>query len=148
MMPSIVTPATPQTPEIADSDSHETDSDSTPSFDAIQPITIVTSPDQLNKFSLGRILATPGAIGLAQIHQIILRQLLLRHAIGDWGDLCHDDQRANFEALANGGRLMSSYVIRTASPNHGVNSEPSEVKFWVITEADRAATTVLLPEEY
>ena len=121
---------------------------SAPGPDAIQPVSIISLSDQLNKFSLGRILATPGAIELAQIHQISLRQLLFRHAIGDWGDLCHDDQRANLEALANGSRLMSSYVIRTASPNHGANSEPSEVKFWIITEADRAATTVLLPEEY
>ena len=119
-----------------------------PGPDAIEPVSIVSSSDQLNKFSLGRILATPGAIELAQTHQISLRQLLFRHAIGDWGDLCHDDQRANFEALANGSRLMSSYVIRTASPNHGAYLEPSEVKFWIITEADRAVTTVLLPEEY
>ena len=140
--------ATVITNAAADETAPAAESDSAPNPDAMEPVSIISLSDQLNKFSLGRILATPGAIELAQIHQISLRQLLFRHAIGDWGDLCHDDQRANFEALANGSRLMSSYVIRTASPNHGANSEPTEVKFWIITEADRAATTVLLPEEY
>ena len=116
--------------------------------DSIQPFMVVKSTDPLTKFSLGQIVATRGAIGLAQIHQISLRQLLFRHAVGDWGELCHEDQQANFSALAHGGRLMSSYVIRTASPNHSARSEQCEVKFWIITEADRAVSTVLLPEEY
>ena len=159
---SLVTPVTQQnTTEIAtgtiqsdgDSANHSESTQSTNhcsrvESDAIQPVTLVSSTDPLTKFSLGQIVATPGAIGLAQIHQISLRQLLFRHAVGDWGELCHEDQQANFAALATGGRLMSSYVIRTAPPNHGASSEQCEVKFWIITEADRAVTTVLLPAEY
>ena len=159
---SLVTPVTPQNAiEIATSELRSVgdganNSESTQSTnhcsrvesDAIQPVMVVNSTDPLTKFSLGQIVATPGAIGLAQIHQISLRQLLLRHAIGDWGDLCHEDQQANFAALASGGRLMSSYVIRTASPNHSARSEQCEVKFWIITEADRAVTTILRPSDY
>lgn len=59
-----------------------------------------------------------------------------RHAKGDWGDLDVEDLQANDAALKSGGRLVSSY--RTESGT----------KFWIITEADRSATTVLLPEEY
>ena len=54
---------------------------------------------------------------------------------GDWGDLTPADQRANNEALAEGSRILSAYVV-------------GDRKLWVITEADRSATTILLPEEY
>ena len=60
--------------------------------------------------------------------------LLARHRAGDWGDLGAADTRANDEALAEGGRLLSAY--QTAG------------KVWVITEWDRSATTVLLPADY
>jgi hypothetical protein len=61
---------------------------------------------------------------------------LRRHASCDWGELCAEDKASNDQALQYGGRLMSAY--RT----------PTGVKFWIITEADRSATTTLLPEEY
>ena len=60
---------------------------------------------------------------------------LRRHASGDWGDLCPEDALANDEALHQGGRLLSAY-------GHG------DHRFWIITEADRSVTTVLLPEDY
>jgi hypothetical protein len=60
---------------------------------------------------------------------------LRRHASGDWGDLCPEDALANDEALQQGGRLLSAY-------GHG------DHRFWIITEADRSVTTVLLPEDY
>lgn len=83
---------------------------------------------------LGRLCATPGV--LEQIDNVDVVAALRRHARGDWGDLCDDDKRANNEALRTEGRLLSSYLSRKG------------VKFWIITEADRSVTTVLLPEEY
>jgi len=61
---------------------------------------------------------------------------LARHFAGDWGDVCEEDRRSNDLALSFGQRLLSSYRDRRGS------------KFWIITEADRSATTVLLPDEY
>lgn len=65
--------------------------------------------------------------------------LLARHAFGDWGDLCEDDCEANEQAVALGGRVLSSYEV-------GVG--PNAAKVWVITEADRSSTCCLLAEEY
>ena len=59
-----------------------------------------------------------------------------RHARGDWGEPCDEDRQANDDALKNGGRLLSVYRTKEGT------------KFWIITEADRSATTVLLPEDY
>ena len=84
---------------------------------------------------LGRVLATPGALKLlveAGGHPF---DLLARHATGDWGELCAFDRRQNEIALRDGYRVLSSYPI-------------GEERVWVITEADRSVTTILLPEEY
>jgi hypothetical protein len=93
------------------------------------------------KFSLGQEVATPGA--LKAIHQAgqSALQLLARHVACDWGDLSDEDKRLNDEALKDGSRLLSAYVLR------------SGVRIWVITEAadddgQRAVTTLLLPDEY
>ena len=87
------------------------------------------------RFNLGQVVATPGAIvALAEVNCLPIT-LLNRHQIGDWGNLCDDDKAANNEALGNWTRLFSAYIIQ-------------DVKFWVITEADRSVTTILLPEEY
>ena len=86
------------------------------------------------KFDLGRLVATPNA--LAQVsHEEILASLS-RHVRGDWGDCCPDDKAANDAALFDGTRLFSVYHTAT------------QTKFWIITEADRSVTTVLLPEDY
>lgn len=61
---------------------------------------------------------------------------LSRHATGDWGDMSEDDKQANEDALVDGYRLMSSYRDR------------EDNKYWIITEADRSVTTVLLPSDY
>lgn len=90
--------------------------------------------DKKPKFMLGRTLATPGA--LEALTPSDIHNGMSRHSCGDWGDLCLEDIQANEEALQNGDRLLSAY--------HGQN----ETKFWIITEADRSATTVLLPSEY
>ncbi len=88
------------------------------------------------KFLLGSIVGTPGAlIALADNNQDPI-PFLRRHLHGDWGDVCEDDKRANDQAVDSGGRLMSSYTLNDGR------------RIWIITEADRSVTTVLLPDEY
>jgi hypothetical protein len=84
---------------------------------------------------LGRVVATPGALKLLSEIGEHPFDLLARHATGDWGDLCAFDHRQNEIALRDGYRVLSSYPI-------------GEERIWIITEADRAVTTILLPEEY
>lgn len=86
--------------------------------------------------ALGQTVATPGALAAMQQLEVSPLALLSRHQRGDWGNLDEEDKQANEQALACGGRVFSSYQVTGA------------VKFWVITEADRSATTILLPEEY
>lgn len=86
------------------------------------------------RFLLGQTVITPNA--LAQLRSADVRQSLHRHQSGDWGDVDEHDRAANEQALDHGERLLSVY-----------HSEGG-VKFWVITEADRSATTVLMPEDY
>ena len=90
--------------------------------------------NRATRFELGRKAITPGVN--AQLHPIEILRALDRHASGDWGELCPDDQQTNEDAIKNGTRLFSAY------------RSTKGVRFWVITEADRSATTVLLPEEY
>jgi hypothetical protein len=86
------------------------------------------------KFSLGQIVATPHVLAAVQSEEIL--NALSRHARGDWGDVSADDKAANDWALLSGGRLHSVYHDRKG------------VKFWILTEADRNTTTVLLPDDY
>jgi len=94
------------------------------------------------KFCLGRIVATPGVIEAMREAGQIPEHFLNLHASGAWGDLDNDDRKANESAIAHEGdtkrqsRVVSSYRTR------------NNVKLWVITEADRSVTTLLLPEEY
>ncbi len=87
-----------------------------------------------SKFPLGRLVATPNAVN-SLTHDDTLNALN-RHRSGDWGDVCEEDRQANDRALIEDTRLLSVY--------HSI----AGVKFWIITEADRSATTVLLPEDY
>ena len=89
----------------------------------------------MGPFPLGRILATPGALKLLRDVGKNPLCFLARHASGDWGDLDPHDRRENGLALKHGRRLLSSYPV-------------GEGRVWVITEADRSCTTLLLPEEY
>ena len=84
---------------------------------------------------LGRVVATPGALNLLTEARAHPFDLLARHATGDWGALCAFDRRQNEIALREGYRVLSSYKVHAG-------------KVWIITEADRSATTILLPEEY
>ena len=93
------------------------------------------------RFSLGQLLATPGALSALEESKQSPAIFLDRHLRGDWGEVCDSDKKLNDESLGDGSRLMSAY--RTTAG----------VKIWVITEAaddqgQRAATTILLPEEY
>jgi hypothetical protein len=88
------------------------------------------------KFALGRLVATPGAIMAAGNADDNLITYLNRHAVCDWGELSQDDRLANAQALKNGSRLLSAYHLKDGT------------KIWIVTEADRSATTVLLPDEY
>jgi len=85
------------------------------------------------KFSPGNVYATPGALTTLSAEDS--RKLLKRHLSGDWGDLDHEDKRANETALQTGARLLSAYQV-------------NDQRIWIITEADRSSTTMLLPEEY
>jgi hypothetical protein len=84
---------------------------------------------------LGRVVATPGALKLLMEAKEHPFDYLTRHASGDWGDLCAFDLRQNEIALREGLRILSSYDVLAGT-------------VWIITEADRSVTTILLPEEY
>jgi hypothetical protein len=83
---------------------------------------------------LGRVVATSGALKLLMEVRAHPFDYLARHATGDWGDLCGFDRRQNEIALSDGYRVFSSYDMPAG-------------RVWVITEADRSITTILLPEE-
>ena len=84
---------------------------------------------------LGRVVATPGALKLLTEARAHPFDYLARHATGDWGELCPFDRQQNEIALRDGYRVLSSYAVGTE-------------RVWIITEADRSVTTILLPEEY
>jgi hypothetical protein len=85
---------------------------------------------------LGQVLSTPGALEEVEKADETFESLIHRHVTGDWGNLCAEDKQENALGLAHGWRIFSAYVLSTG------------IKIWVITEADRSATTFLLPSEY
>ncbi len=87
-------------------------------------------------FPLGQIVATPAALAALEAAGVSPWALLARHAQGDWGDLCVEDRQLNALALINGERLLSAYAL------------PDRTRIWVITEADRSATPLILPDDY
>jgi hypothetical protein len=94
-------------------------------------------PTTTPRFPLGqRIVATPGALEALEDAQQAPFEFLRRHVAGDWGDVDAEDKALNDQALLDGTRLLSSY--RTSKGQ----------TIWVITEADRSVTTILLPEDY
>ena len=88
------------------------------------------------RFALGQTVITPGAEEALQIAGQTAIGFLRRHLAGDWGDLSDEDVRENELSLEQGFRLLSRYET--------ANGE----RLWIITEADRSATTILLPIEY
>jgi len=85
-------------------------------------------------FPLGRTVITSNAEQSLVIDDVVAA--LRRHQRGDWGEVCRDDAKLNDDALLTGCRVLSAYADRKG------------LKFWIITEADRSVTTVLLPEDY
>jgi hypothetical protein len=87
-------------------------------------------------FELGQVVATHGATEAMQGELLTAALLLDRHLSGDWGNVCEEDAQLNDEAVKIGNRIMSVYTLDGGT------------KVWIITEWDRSATTILLPEEY
>jgi len=87
-------------------------------------------------FSLGQIVATPGALEVLDRYAINAVDLIVRHQSGDWGNVPPGDAEENLRSVENGCRILSSYPIS------------DDQNLWIITEADRSVTTLLLPEEY
>ena len=86
--------------------------------------------------SLGRVVATPGALRTLEEAGVSPASLLARYVNGDWGDLDEHDRKENEFSLKNGFRILSSYTLTSGE------------KIWIITEADRSSTCLLLPSEY
>jgi len=93
---------------------------------------------------LGQICMTPGVQEVLAGKPFYANDLLKRHRSGDWGCISATDLRENLAGLKNGWRIMSAYPIDPLQPcaGHGDNT------IWIITEADRSVTTLLLPSEY
>ena len=87
-------------------------------------------------FELGQTVMTIGAQEALEESNQLPNEFLAKHQSGNWGDVCEDDKRENELSLLEGFRILSSYKTS------------KDVKLWVITEADRSATTLLLPEDY
>ena len=83
------------------------------------------------KFQAGQVVMTPGVA--ETVPESVMITALARHLNGNWGE---EDKAANNRALRDGGRLFSAYHA------------PDGTKFWIVTEADRSATTILLPDDY
>lgn len=86
------------------------------------------------RLPLGRQVITPNALDCLHPADVVFA--MQRHVRGDWGKVCPEDWQSNQDALVNGERILSVYEDRTGR------------EFWIITEACRSATTVLLPEDY
>lgn len=86
-------------------------------------------------FAFGQVVATPAAIQLCEANSMHPLELVRKHVAGDWGQLSKEDVEANQNGIAFGGRIFSSYPV-------------GDDKIWVITEADRSSTCVLLPSDY
>ena len=95
-------------------------------------------------FPLGQLVMTRGVNDLVANDEAFARfitQSLARHIKGDWGDVDNEDKLTNDAALKQGLRLLPAYND-ARFPKHGIST------IWIITEADRSATTILFPDEY
>lgn len=87
-------------------------------------------------FQLGRVVATPAALMALEQSGLTPQALIARHASKDWREMDEEDQKFNEAAIQDGSRILSAYTY------------PKNSNIWVITEADRSVTTILLPSEY
>ena len=97
---------------------------------------LTTSIPAMIWFPLGQVVATPGALDLLDRTATNSLDLLIRHQHGDWGSVSLEDAEANLQAIATECRILSSYYLNAAE------------RLWIITDADRSVTTLLLPDEY
>ena len=88
------------------------------------------------RFSLGRVVATPGALSALEKAEQLPAEFLDRHVNGDWGEVPDADKQENEVAIEQGNRILSAYTTSAGD------------RIGVLTEADRSATTLLVPEEY
>jgi len=88
------------------------------------------------RFALGRVVATPGALRALEKAEQLPVEFLERHVNGDWGDVPEADKQENEVSVEQGFRIVSAYTTSAGE------------KIWIITEADRSYTTVMLPSEY
>lgn len=93
-------------------------------------------------FPLGNIAVTPGAYFLMEDLELSWLTFVRRHQCGDWGDVCEADKRENERSIKNGTRILSAYEVGP------IKEGKKRDRLWVLTEADRSQTTILLPEEY
>jgi len=99
-----------------------------------------------SKFPLGTLVMTRGVNDQVADNEVFAKFVLdsiRRHATRDWGDICPEDKTENELALKSDLRLFSSYALPEK-----IASDQQVPKIWIITEADRSATTVLFPDEY
>lgn len=99
------------------------------------------------RFALGSVVGTLGAVALMENAGIRAATLLARHVRGDWGELCDEDCQTNEDALIHGWRVMSVYRL-SLKGSDGRPITDADTRIWIITEADRSVTTLLLPDEY
>ena len=98
---------------------------------------VATNPQTPNaRFPLGRVVATPGALEAFERSGDSPGPLLLRHVTGDWGDVPPEDAVENDRSVQQECRILSAYTLS------------DRTRIWIITEADRSSTCLLLPEEY
>jgi len=102
----------------------------------MQPHTNTQQEAGVVRFALGQTVITPGAEEALQLAEQTASEFLRRHMSGDWGELSDEDIKENEFSLENGLRLLSRYETTKGE------------RLWIITEADRSATTILLPIEY
>jgi hypothetical protein len=91
---------------------------------------------KLARFPLGRVVATPGALAALEETGESPGLFIKRHVTGDWGNVDEHDRQENELSVVQGFRLLSAYTLSNGT------------KLWIITEADRSSTTLLLPSEY
>jgi len=87
-------------------------------------------------FDLGLVVATPGALNALRRSGESPASFVQRHVQGDFGEVDQEDRQANEEAIRDGSRILSAYKTKAGE------------RLWLITEADRSSTCILLPEEY
>jgi hypothetical protein len=88
------------------------------------------------RFPLGRVVATPGALGALEKAEQLPAEFLHRHVNGDWGEVPEADKQENERSVEQGFRILSAYTTSAGD------------KIWILTEANRSATILMLPEEY